>query len=97
MFARLTIVHIRPDKLDEADKIFAESVIPAAKQQQGFISLHLLTDRTSGKGIAVGYWDSEADALANEQTGYYQEQIGKFKDIMTAPPVRESYQVSATS
>jgi quinol monooxygenase YgiN len=97
MFARLTIVHIRPDKLAEADKIFAESVIPAAKQQPGFISLHLLTDQNSGKGIAVGYWDSEADALANEQTGYYQEQIGKFKDIMTAPPVRESYQVSAKS
>jgi heme-degrading monooxygenase HmoA len=97
MYARLTIVHLRPDKLAEATQIFAESVIPAAKQQKGFISLHLLTDQTSGKGIAVGFWESEADAITNEQGGYYQEQVGKFKDWMTAPPVREGYEVGASS
>ncbi len=94
MFARLTIVQIKKDRLDEANKLFAESVIPAAKQQQGYIALYLLTDRTTGKGISVGFWESEADAMANEQSGYYQEQVGKFKDLMTAPPVREGYEVS---
>ena len=95
MFARLTIVQIKKDGLDEANKLFAESVIPAAKQQNGYIALYLLTDRATGKGISVGFWESEADAMANEQSGYYQEQVGKFKDLMTAPPVREGYEVSA--
>jgi heme-degrading monooxygenase HmoA len=94
MFARITIIQIRPDSLDKAIEIFGESVIPAAKTQKGYHSLHLLTDRATGKGIAIGFWESEADALANEQSGYYQEQVGKFKDIMVAPPIRESYEVS---
>jgi heme-degrading monooxygenase HmoA len=94
MHARITIVQIRADSLDKAIEIFRESVIPAAQTQKGYHSLHLLTDRTTGKGVSIGFWESEADAIANEQSGYYQEQVGKFKDIMTAPPIRESYEVS---
>jgi quinol monooxygenase YgiN len=94
MHARITIVQIRPDSLDKAIEIFRESVIPAAKAQKGYHSLHLLTDPATGKGISIGFWESEAEALANEQSGYYQEQVGKFKDIMVAPPIRESYEVS---
>ncbi len=94
MFARLTIVTINIDKLDETVKIFEESVIPAAKSQKGYRRGYLLTDRKTGKGIALTLWDSEEDAIANEQSGYYQEQLGKFKGFFTAPPVREGYEVS---
>jgi len=36
MFARLTIVQVNVDKLDEAKKIYEESLIPAAKSQKGY-------------------------------------------------------------
>jgi len=94
MFARLTIVQVKSDKLDETIKIYQESVIPAAKLQKGYRRGYLLTDRKTGKGVAITLWDSEEDAIANEQSGYYQEQVGKFKDFFTAPPVREGYEVS---
>ena len=94
MFARLTIFEVKIDKLDETTKIFEESVIPAAKLQKGHRGGYLLTDRKTGKGIAITLWDSEEDAIANEQSGYYQEQLGKFKGFFTAPPVREGYEVS---
>ena len=94
MFARLTIVQVNSDKLDECVKIFDESVIPAAKSQRGFCGGYLLTDRKTGKGISFTLWDSEEDAIANENSGYYQEQLSKFKDLFTAPPVREGYEVS---
>jgi hypothetical protein len=54
----------------------------------------MLVDRKTGKGVSISLWDSEEDAIANEQSGYYQEQVGKFKDFMTAPPVQEGYEVA---
>ncbi len=94
MFARLTIVQVKIDKLDETIKIYEDNVVPAAKSQKGFQGAYLLTDRDTGKGISCTLWDSEEDAVANEQSGYYQEQIGKFKDVFTAPPAQEGYEVS---
>lgn len=94
MFARVTVVQIKLDRLDEATRLVAESVLPAAKAQKGFKDSYLLTDSSTGKGLYIGFWESEADALANEQSGYYQEQLGKFKDLFAGPPVREGYEVS---
>ena len=94
MFARLTIVQVNIDKLDETKKIYKESVIPAAKSQKGYRGAYLLTDSKTGKGVSIALWDSEEDAIATEQSGYYQEQLAKFKDFFTAPPVREGYEVS---
>lgn len=94
MFARLTIIQMNIDKMDEGTKIYAEGVVPSAKTQKGYRGIYLLTDRKTGKGISIALWDSEEDAIANEQSGYYQEQVNKFKDFITAPPVREGYEVS---
>ena len=94
MFARLMIVPVKSDKIDETIKVYAESVIPAAKSQKGYRGAYLLTDRKTGKGVSITLWDSEEDAIANEQSGYYQASVGKFKDFFTAPPIREGYEVS---
>jgi heme-degrading monooxygenase HmoA len=75
-------------------KLFSESVVPEAKAQKGYLGVLLLTDRTTGKAISIAIWESEEDAIANEKSGYYQEQVDKFKDYFTAPPVREGYEVS---
>ena len=93
MFARVTTVQIKNNTLDETEKIYRESVIPAAKSQKGYQGTYLLADRKTGKGMAFTLWDSEEDAIANEQSGYYQEQLDKFKDVFAAPPVREGYEV----
>ncbi len=94
MFARLTIVQGKSDKVDEAVKIYNESVIPAMKSQKGFCGFYFLNERKTGKAISMTLWDSEEDAIANEQSGYYQEQLSKFKDLSTGEPVREGYEVS---
>ena len=94
MFARLTSVQVKIDKLDETIKIFEDSIISEAKLQKGFQGAYLLTDRNTGKGISCTIWDSEDDAVTNEQSGYYQEQIDKLKEYFAAPPVREGYEVS---
>ena len=96
MHARVTFVQIVPGKLDEAVDRYRDSVLPAAGQQKGFKGLYLLTltDRSAGKGISITLWETEADMLAGENSGYYQQQLAKFKDVFSAPPVREAYEVS---
>ena len=96
MNARVTPVQIVPGKLDEAVSLYRDSVVPAAKQQKGFRGLYLLTltDRNAGKGISITLWETEADMIAGENSGYYQQQLAKFKDVFSAPPVREAYEVS---
>ena len=97
MFARFTIVQVNPDKIDETIKLYEESVVPAAKTLNGFHSITLFTDRKTGKGYSISIWKSEEDAIANEKTGYYREQVGKFAEYMTAPPVQEGYEVTVQS
>jgi len=94
MFARLTITQTKIERFDEALKIYEETVIPTYKPQKGFRGIYLLTDRKIGKAISIALWDSEDDAIANEQSGSYQEVLSKFKDVFAAPPVREGYEVS---
>jgi len=94
MFARLTIVQVKKEKLDETVKLYEKSVVPAAKSQKGYRGTYLLTDLNTGKGVSIAFWDSEEDLIASEDSGYYKEQLSKFKDYFTAPPVREIYEVS---
>lgn len=94
MNARVTIVQFLPGKIDEAIGIYRDFVVPAAKQQKGHRGHYLLTDRNTGKGISISLWETEADMTAGEASGYYQQQVAKFKDVFGAPPVREAYEVS---
>ena len=94
MFARLTIVQVNINKMDENIKLYKETVIPTGKSLKGYREAYYLTDRKTGKCISIGFWDSEEDAIASEQSGFYKEQLSKFKDLFTAPPVREGYEVS---
>ena len=94
MYARLTTVMLRSDKLQEGIDLYASSVVPAARAQAGNQGAWLLVDRSTGKGIAVSLWDSEADMLAGEGSGYYQDQLAKFGPLMAAAPAREAYEVA---
>jgi hypothetical protein len=44
--------------------------------------------------MAITFWKSEKDALANEHNRYYQEQLAKFLDFYQTPPFREGYEVT---
>jgi len=93
MFARMTVLQLRPETIDEAIELFRLSVIPEAKKQEGYRGACLLIDRSLGKGKAVTFWNRERDALANEANLYYQEQLIKFLNMFAAPPSREGYEV----
>jgi heme-degrading monooxygenase HmoA len=94
MYARMTILELRLEAVEEAIRLFRTSVIPEAKKQKGYRGACLLVNRYEGKGRAVTFWRSERDAVANEQSRYYQEQLLKFLSMFSGPPIREGYEVS---
>ncbi len=93
MYARVTHTVTRPDFRQQGLEIFRDSVVPAAQQQKGYKGSLLLNDWDTGKAISITLWETEEDLKACEASGYYQEQLAKYKDAFTAPPVREQYEV----
>ncbi len=93
-FARVTLTQGKVDMINETIQLYKDSVVPVAQSQNGYRGIYLLNDFKTGKGISISLWESEEDAIANEQSGYYKEQLDKFKDFFTAKPVREGYVVT---
>ncbi len=94
MHARILTTQEKVDKIDELITVFRDSIVPAAKQQKGFIGIKLFIDRATGKGVVVSRWQSEADLLAGEASGYYQEQVAKVMPFLTAAPERAAYEIA---
>ena len=95
-FARLTFVKLKPDvSLEDTRKVWDESVTPAAKEQKGFIGGFLLVTEQRDEAVAVTLWESKDDALAGEQSSYYQDQVKKFAAFIAAPPDRKHYDVNS--
>ncbi len=94
MFARVTTMQASAGKLDALVRVYEKTVLPAAAAEQGFRGTYLLTDRGRGKCVAMTFWETEDDAMANEASGYYQEQVDKVRHFLTTPPMREGYEVA---
>ncbi len=94
MFARVTTFYFRKDLIDKAIEIAKESVVPAAKQQEGYISFTVLVDREGGKALAITLWESEENIEANEENLYYQQQLMKIMVTLTADPIKETFEVA---
>ena len=69
MHARVTISQTSPDKVDLAEKVIKEQVIPAAKKVPGFKGGYWLGDRMTGKGITITLFESEAALKESEEAG----------------------------
>ncbi len=94
MHARLLIIQLKVEQIDEASMLFEESVIPLCKDKKGYKGAYFLTDRKTGKCIMMTQWESEEDMLATEQSRFFQEQVIKFMGFFKkSDPIREAYEV----
>ncbi len=93
MFARKTSGRVKTDRLKLFRKIFINSIIPAAKSQKGYCGAVLLIDDKSNKFEVISLWESEEDAVANEENRYYQSQLVKVMVTFADAPVREGFDV----
>ena len=93
MYARHITTTVKRGKVDEAFKIYEESVVPEGKEQKGYRGIYVLTNKETGKIISISLWDSEEDAASNEASGYLRRQVDKFKEIIVEPVVKEGFDV----
>src|SRR5688500_8633449 len=96
MVARVTHVRVKPEDVEEAVRLFDESVIPAAEQEQGFMGALLLT-RDDGRALVVDLCDTVEHMRANERSGFYQTQVAKFAGTLVDRPAREFYDVAVAN
>jgi heme-degrading monooxygenase HmoA len=90
--ARMTTIQTQPGKVAEAMDIARGSMTPHASDQQGFKGLLALTDPESDEVVFISLWDSEDDLQAGEDSGYYEEQIGKLSNILAGRTEREVFE-----
>lgn len=93
MVARVTHVRVNPDDVVESVRLFDESVVPAAEQEEGFMGAMLLV-REDGTALAIDLCDTIEHMRQNERSGFYQTQVAKFADKIVHPPRREFYSVA---
>lgn len=94
MHARVVLVTLQRDRIDECIDIFRDSIVPEARRQKGFSDYLLLTDRDTGHCIVFSLWESEADLHASETSGYYSAQVAKLQPMFVSQPMREICEVT---
>lgn len=97
MYARVLKIRVKSDRIDNASKIFEESVIPLCLKQKGFKGAYFLADRENETCLPLTLWESEEDLLSTEKNRFFQEQLVKFLQFFLAPPIREVYEVLVES
>jgi heme-degrading monooxygenase HmoA len=64
--ARVSTVKATPETVDELMRFAEDSVLPDARELDGFVGVIGLVNRTAGKGKLITLWDSEEALRASE-------------------------------
>jgi heme-degrading monooxygenase HmoA len=96
MVVRATEAEIDVVRTNPADavEVFRQSVIPDLREQDGYEGCYVLLSE-DGKMLILSFWESNEAARATRVSGFYQEQIEKFSDLVVyrQAPGREAYDV----
>lgn len=91
MFARVTHMRSKPERLAELTALYHDSVMPVIRLQPGDHSTLRFTDPATGKGLSIAVWQSAADLNASESTGFLREQVGKVMHLFSGPPLQDAF------
>ncbi|CAN5775685.1 MAG: hypothetical protein H0T55_02160 [Rubrobacteraceae bacterium] len=76
MFARVTQLDVRPERLEEGHREIEEHVIPALRMQVGYSGGLLLANPEDGKLAAVTLWESEENMHATDEASHWFRVFG---------------------
>jgi len=94
MYARVIQVPVDIGKVDAGIDAVDKAMQEVIKQLKGFAGSYLLVDRSEGKAIYIGLYDSQEDADAVMQSGVTQDVLSKLAEFMAGTPVIEGYEVA---
>jgi len=76
MFARVTQLDVRPERLHEGHREIEEHVIPALRMQVGYSGGLLLANPRGGKMLAVSLWEDEQKMHATDEASHWFRVFG---------------------
>jgi heme-degrading monooxygenase HmoA len=97
MFARVSTILGKPERMDDGIQDYKNNVLPAVKKMTGFKQAILMVDRKSGKNIGITFWDTEKNLqastlAANKLRAQAAQNIGSAQQ-----PIVEIYEVAVQS
>ncbi len=94
MFAQVSIIEGKPEKVADGIRYFWGEVIPSAEKSNGFEDGYLMVDHKTGKLISVLMWDSLENIEATTDTA--NQKLSERKKIAgaTKKPKYEIYEVA---
>ena len=94
MHARVTQLEIDTTRtdIDDAVQMFREEVLPQLRHEEAYNGTFVLAN-PDGKALLLTFWETEAAAEAQAETGFYAEQLARFAAIFRSPPGRDRYAV----
>ncbi len=93
MFARISVVQGKPEKVDEGIRHYSEVLLPEARKMAGFKGAYLLVDRKSGKNLGITLWDTENNLQASTVAANLLRAQAAKNIAAPKPPVVEIYEV----
>lgn len=93
MYVRAITLPLKSGKIDEAVRLFKDSVAPMFQQQKGFKQGYLVGDRGTAKAVSITLWETEADASALDTSGFFQKWTGMLAPCLEGSAVREQDEV----
>jgi heme-degrading monooxygenase HmoA len=91
--ARTIEARVKPGREEATAAMYAEIVEQSLKNQPGFQAALLLQDRTSGVGISITAWDSEAAIQANESSGAVRANMARVADNFVDTPTMRTWEL----
>ena len=94
---RVLGVRIPPEKMEEVERAYHDSLLPMMEGQEGFRVLLLLWDPDTGEALEITLWDSEeARHSSEEEGGPVPTKAETLDEILGDRPTIRSYELRIT-
>lgn len=77
MYAQVVQGGSAPEKRDEMNAVVREHLIPALKQEAGFVGAVNLENRDTGHGMMITFWDTGAQAAGMPTSAAFLQALGR--------------------
>jgi heme-degrading monooxygenase HmoA len=94
VFARVSTIQGKPERVEEGIHNFNELMLPAAKKITGFKGGYLLVDRKSGKMVGITMWETEQALQASSAAADRLRAQGAQHAGASKPPLVEMFEVA---
>lgn len=94
MFARVSTIQGKPERVEDGIRNYREQVIPSVKKMVGFKGAYFLVDRESGKEVSITLWGTEKDLQASAEAANRLRSQASQTVAAPQPPMVEVYEVA---